>query len=88
TSEMGSNPLRHKLLYLGQDYPAGGDYFRPKLKAAFMKNKDVTDPNEIEMLLARGQYVVKELEALYMLKKYRTLKRRYYPEESKMKPPG
>ena len=25
-----------------------------------------------------GEYIVKELEALYMLKKYRTLKRRYY----------
>ena len=28
----------------------------------------------------QGEYIVKELEALYMLKKYRTLKRRYYPD--------
>lgn len=46
-----------------------------------MKNKDVTDTAEIEMLIARGNYIVKELEALYMLKKYRTLKRRYYDEK-------
>ncbi len=67
-----------QLLHLGKDYPAGADYFRGKLKTAFMKNKDVKDPKEIETLIARGEFVIKELEALYMLRKYRTLKRRYY----------
>lgn len=43
-----------------------------------MKNKDVKDPEKIEKMIAHGEFVVKELEALYMLKKYRTLKRRYY----------
>lgn len=43
-----------------------------------MKNKDETDPQKIEKMIAHGEYVVKEMEALYMLKKYRTLKRRYY----------
>lgn len=67
---------------MGKEYPLGADYFRKKLKAAFLKNKDVNDPKEIELLIARGNYIVKELEALYMLRKYRTLKRRYYKEES------
>ena len=31
--------------------------------------------------MAKGDYIIKELEALYMLKKYRTLKRRYYKDE-------
>jgi len=31
-----------------------------------------------------GDYIVKELEALYMLRKYRTLKRRYYEEEDEL----
>ena len=51
-----------------------------------MKNKDVTDPKEIKKLIARGKYISKEIEALYSLKKYRTLKRRYYddpPHETK-----
>ena len=52
-----------------------------KCKNAFCRNKDVTDPEEIERLLARGEFVKKELEALYMLKKYRTLKKRYYSGE-------
>jgi len=56
----------------------GYDYFKPKLKAAFIKNKDVTDPEQLQKLLDHGNYIVKELEALYMLRKYRTLKRRYY----------
>jgi len=36
---------------------------------------------QAEEWIAKGDYIVKELEALYMLKKYRTLKRRYYKEE-------
>ena len=31
--------------------------------------------------MAKGDYIIKELEALYMLKKYRTLKRRYYKDD-------
>ena len=75
-----------QLLYLGREYPLGADYFNKKLKAEFMKNKDVTDPKEIKKLIARGKYISKEIEALYSLKKYRTLKRRYYddpPHETK-----
>lgn len=67
-----------QLLHLGKEYPAGHEYFREKLHKAFMKNKDVTDPEVIEKMIGHGKFVVKELEALYMLKKYRTLKRRYY----------
>ena len=37
---------------------------------------------QAEEWIAKGDYIVRELEALYMLKKYRTLKRRYYKEES------
>ena len=37
---------------------------------------------QAEEWIAKGDYIVRELEALYMLKKYRTLKRRYYKEEN------
>lgn len=46
-----------------------------------MKNREVADPEKIESMIAHGQFVVKELEALYMLKKYRTLKKRYYEDK-------
>ncbi|KAJ3658038.1 hypothetical protein Zmor_009804 [Zophobas morio] len=69
--------LYKTLLHLGKDYPSGYDFFRKRLHRAFMKNKDENDPEKIKNMIAHGQYIVKELEALYMLKKYRTLKRRY-----------
>ena len=67
-----------QLVYLGKEYPQGEQYFKTRLKAAFLKNKDVSDPEEIQKLIDRGNFVKKEIEALYMLKKYRTLKKRYY----------
>lgn len=69
--------LYKTLLHLGKDWPKGYDFFRDRLKKAFLKNKDVTDPEQIEKMIKHGEYVKKEIEALYMLKKYRTLKRRY-----------
>uniref|UniRef100_UPI00398EF82B electron transfer flavoprotein regulatory factor 1-like isoform X2 n=1 Tax=Pristiophorus japonicus TaxID=55135 RepID=UPI00398EF82B len=71
-----------ELLYLGKEYPKGADYFRDRLKKAFLKNKDVTDPEQIKELIARGQFVIKELEALYYLRKYRAMKQRYYEENN------
>ena len=59
---------------------SGYDYFRKRCHAAFIRNKDL-EPAEVEDWLAKGDYIIKELEALYMLKKYRTLKRRYYPDD-------
>lgn len=73
--------LYKNLLYLGREYPKGADYFRRRLKAAFLKNKDETDPEKIKQLIARGEFVVKELEALYFLRKYRAMKQRYYSDD-------
>lgn len=51
------------------------------MKAAFLKNKDVKDPEKIKQLIARGEFVIKELEALYFLRKYRAMKKRYYSDD-------
>ena len=69
-----------QLLYLGRSYPKGYAYFRAKCKAAFLSNRDAR-PDEVPALIARGEFVIREIEALYMLRKYRTLKKRYYSEE-------
>lgn len=45
-----------------------------------MKNSSLKDPKEIDSAIARGEFVIKELEALYMLRKYRALKKRYYED--------
>ena len=47
-----------------------------------MKNKNISDPEIIKALLARGEFVLKELEAMYYLRKYRTLKGRYYDNKN------
>jgi len=36
----------------------------------------------IRVLIARGKYVMKEVEAINQLRKYRTLKQRYYSDSS------
>ncbi|XP_040843365.1 electron transfer flavoprotein regulatory factor 1 [Ochotona curzoniae] len=75
--------LYKNLLYLGRDYPKGADYFKRRLKNVFLKNKDVNDPEKIRELIARGEFVMKELEALYFLRKYRAMKQRYYSDTDK-----
>nr|XP_018911958.1 PREDICTED: LYR motif-containing protein 5 [Bemisia tabaci]XP_018911963.1 PREDICTED: LYR motif-containing protein 5 [Bemisia tabaci] len=69
--------LYKTLLALGRDYPQGYDFFRARLKRAFMNNREETSSEKIEEMINRGKYVQKEIEALYMLRKYRTLKKRY-----------
>ncbi|KAI6374297.1 hypothetical protein MCOR25_003242 [Pyricularia grisea] len=69
-----------ELLNLGKDYPQGGlTYFRPRLHKAFMSNAHLRDEDKIREGIARAEFVQKEIEALYYLKRYRTLNKRYSP---------
>ena len=75
------------MLYYGQEYPAGYDYFRHRLKKSFIKNSQLADQAAITKQLEVGEFVIKELDALYKLRKYRYLKRNYYDtveEENKL----
>ncbi|XP_043515349.1 electron transfer flavoprotein regulatory factor 1 isoform X2 [Frieseomelitta varia] len=67
--------LYKTLLYMGRDYPKGYDFFKKNLRRVFEKNKGERDSEKIDKMLAHGNFVIKELEALYMLRKYRTLKK-------------
>ncbi|KAI9478600.1 MAG: putative growth hormone-inducible soluble protein [Benjaminiella poitrasii] len=70
--------LYKQLVYLGREYPSGyTNFFRPKLKAAFLKKKDLKDEQEILKAIKFGEYIIKELEMMYYLRKYRTLQKRY-----------
>ena len=70
--------LYKRLLFAGRDYPKGLDFVRSKAKEAFFKNKDLTKEVDIKKAVAYGRYMVKELEGAKTLKKYRTMKQRYY----------
>ena len=67
---------------MGKEYPKGSRYFRDRCHAAFMKNKNLSDPDQIQKLINQGNFVIKELEALYHLRKYRAMKKRYNNSES------
>ena len=67
-----------QMLFMGREWPQGYDVFRNRTKNVFLKNSMETDPEKIQKSIDLGNYVLKEIEALYKLKKYRTLKRRYY----------
>ena len=79
-----SGPLRHRviniykeLLEMGKSYPLGYDYFRPRLHKAFMSQAHLQDEEKIKQGIERAEYVKKEIEALYYLKKYRSMRQRY-----------
>ena len=46
-----------------------------------MKNRHLTDDVDIKRAVARGRWMVRELIGVIQLKKYRTLKKRYSPEQ-------
>lgn len=76
----GARRLYKQLLWVGRTYPAGWDSIREKVKAPFFQNRDVTDPEQLQKLYDRGYFVVKELDALRFLHKYRAMKNRYYKD--------
>lgn len=69
-------------MFYGKDYPLGFDYFKTKLRLAFRKNIAIQDPVEIQKLINRGEFVIKEIDALYKLRKYRHLKKSYYEDNN------
>ncbi|CAL1716588.1 unnamed protein product [Somion occarium] len=89
-----SQATRHRVLALykelhrlGRDYPDPTYNFHGKLRGLFEKNKNLTDPAEIEKAIKLGEYIRNETLALYSLRKYRHLKR-MYPLDSKADPPS
>ena len=73
--------LYKQLIYLGREYPKNPEVMTAKIHDVFKRNASESDPKKIEDLIDKGNYIVKELEALYYLRKYRTLKKRYYETE-------
>ncbi|KAL3434307.1 LYR motif-containing protein 5A [Aspergillus tetrazonus] len=66
-----------ELLNIGREYPLGYDYFRTRLHRAFASQVHLKDEEDIRKGIARAEFVKKEIETLYYLKRYRALKQRY-----------
>ncbi|KIV89762.1 hypothetical protein PV10_07142 [Exophiala mesophila] len=66
-----------ELLEMGKHYPLGYEYYRNRLHKAFMSQANLRDEEKIREGIKRAEFVKKEIEALYFLKKYRAIKQRY-----------
>ena len=80
--------LYKRFILVGRDYPHpdGIDFVRRRVKKAFREHKDVEDQYELRKRVHIGRYVIKELIAVVQIKKYRTMKKRYYERETEVHP--
>ncbi|BFZ60806.1 hypothetical protein YB2330_001858 [Saitoella coloradoensis] len=69
-----------ELLFLGREYPLGYEHYQSRLHDAFMKKAKLSDEGEIRKGLEFAEFFRKEVETLYYLKRYRTLRKRYVPD--------
>eukprot|EP00808_Paulinella_micropora_P027013 g34077.t1 len=83
--------LYKRFLVVGKDYPLGLAFVRRKAKEGIRKNAHLTDDREIRLAVHRGRgmcsavhpsdycvnRIVKELQGVVQLKKYRTMRQRY-----------
>jgi hypothetical protein len=58
---------------------------RGKVKKAFQRNSQLVSEEDIKKAVTRGEFVLKEMEALIFLQKYRTMKNRYYNVDDAIK---
>lgn len=65
--------LYKELLHAAREYPGGMEAARRKLKGAFLRNAsvDVKNLGVLEESLKKGEHVLRELDALRRLHKYR-----------------
>ncbi|GBG26858.1 Electron transfer flavoprotein regulatory factor 1 [Hondaea fermentalgiana] len=70
--------LYKRLLTVGKEYPQGLDWVKSKAKPWIMQNAALTDEVDIKKKVAEGRFWVREMQSVIKLKKYRTLKKRYY----------
>ncbi|SPC67590.1 uncharacterized protein UHOD_03597 [Ustilago sp. UG-2017b] len=73
--------LYKELHRLGREYPDPNYNFLGKLRGMFARNAHLTDEKEIKAKLDLAEFVKKETETLYKLKKYRTMRRRYLKDD-------
>mmetsp|Transcript_19522 Transcript_19522/g.52604 ORF Transcript_19522/g.52604 Transcript_19522/m.52604 type:complete len:80 (+) Transcript_19522:27-266(+) len=72
--------LYKRFIVVSRDYPGGASIVKEKAKKAFFEKAALEDEEEIKRAIARGRYMVKELQGVIALKKYRSMKHRYYSD--------
>ncbi|GAA6060362.1 hypothetical protein JCM10212_004546 [Sporobolomyces blumeae] len=72
--------LYKELFYLAKEYPDPNYPIHAKLHSCFLAHVGA-DRAKLEQGIHKAEFIKKELEALYSLKKYRAMKGRYYKDE-------
>jgi hypothetical protein len=61
--------MRSQLHYLGREYPDASYGFNNRLHRCFAAHSGIEDEEKLRGAIAKAQFIKKELEALYFLKK-------------------
>ncbi|KAL0476691.1 LYR-motif-containing protein [Acrasis kona] len=70
--------LYKRLLFAASQIPGNPSHLsKEKVRIAFRKNSHLESHEQIKTALSRGEFVLKEIEALISLHKYRAMKDRY-----------
>jgi hypothetical protein len=69
--------LYKRFLIVGRDYPGGLPVVRAKVKTAFFSKRALTTEDELMHAVAAGRRMVRELEGITQLAKYRAMRARY-----------
>ena len=69
--------LYKRFLLAGRAYPSGLPYVRERVKAGFHENAGMTLDLDIKRAVGKGRYLVRELNAISRLHKYRALCKNY-----------
>jgi hypothetical protein len=62
---------REQLVYLGREYPDPSYRFNDRLHRCFAAHSGIDDPEKLQQAIAKAEFIKKELETLYFLKKAR-----------------
>ena len=75
--------LYKRFLLAGRHYPQGIDHVRERAKDAFFKNRGLDEEVAVLKAVAKGRYMVRELDAISKLHKYRAMNKRYSKAEER-----
>lgn len=73
--------LYKRILHTGKDYPLGLAYVKDKTRSLTRPNRHITNEADIKKAVRDGRWWVQEMVGVIQLKKYRTMKHRYYAED-------
>lgn len=70
--------LFKRIIYVGREYPLGLDYVKRIARKKIEPKKRLMSESDVKRAVHEGRWWVKEMVGAIQLRKYRTMKKRYY----------